>query len=357
MKIEVIPAQELSAEYQALWAEIQAANRDLDSPYFHPEFTRVVAQVGRAVEVAVLSEAGRVVGFLPFERRKGNLGRPVAGPLSDFHGVVMRPGHAVDARRLVAACGLSAWFFRRLIAGQAAFESYRWALRGSPYIDTSRGFDAYCEQRRRSGGKTVGKTFRKLRKLERDLGPVRFEALTADREVLRSLITWKAEQCRRTGLFDYVSVPWTGQLLEALLCRRDDALRGMMAALYIGDELHAALYGMRSNRVLHLWITTYCRTWAQYSPGYQLLIKLIEAAPQLGIDRIDLGAGEDPFKQHFMSGTIPVAEGSVDLRTGAHQWRRLLHRVRRLVRESPLRKPVARPWRLVKRLHDEAEFA
>jgi CelD/BcsL family acetyltransferase involved in cellulose biosynthesis len=69
MKIDIIPATEFSRDHIAAWRALQQADPALDSPLFHPEFTRAVAAVRDDVEVAVLEEAGEFVGFFPGSSR------------------------------------------------------------------------------------------------------------------------------------------------------------------------------------------------------------------------------------------------------------------------------------------------
>ena len=79
MNIRLIPAEQLTPEHVAAWADIQRAEAALDSPYFRPEFTQAVAAVRGDVEVGVLEEGGEPVGFFPFQRGRGNVARPVGG--------------------------------------------------------------------------------------------------------------------------------------------------------------------------------------------------------------------------------------------------------------------------------------
>src|SRR5262249_1313532 len=133
--------------------------------------------------------------------------------------------------------------------------------------------------------------------------------------VLAQLIEWKRAQYKRTDARDVLGYPWVLALLERLLARRDPAFRGMLSALYIGDRLAAVHLGMRSYRVLEWWVPAYDRGVDTYSPGLLLLAEIAKAARSLGIARIDLGKGMEPYKLSFMSGTIPLAEGSVECDT------------------------------------------
>lgn len=356
MKITAIPARELEAGHVAAWVALQSGDRTIDSPFFRPEFTQAVAEVRSDVEVAILEQDSSLVGFFPFQRGRGNVGRPVGAPFSDFHGLILRADHELDATDLIRDCGLSAWHFDHLLATQRAFHACHWRQVGSPYIDISRGFDDYHSQRRRAGSREIRNMLRKLRKLERELGPVRVEIATKDKQVLDAAIAWKADQYRKARLFNVFSPDWTRQLFRRLLDKTDVAFHGTMFALYVNDELQAASYCLRSYHVLHGLLTAYSRKLAKYSPGAQLLLKVVQAAQDLGIQRIDMGKGDEAYKQSFMSGSISLAEGSVDSRLGRRALRRAWYRTFLRVRESPLRGPLTVPWRLISRVRDQIQF-
>jgi CelD/BcsL family acetyltransferase involved in cellulose biosynthesis len=121
----------------------------------------------------------------------------------------------------------------------------------------------------------------------------------------------------------------------------DSSFRGMLCAVYFGERLAAARFGLRSGNVLHGSIMAYNPELASYSPGSILLVQTARAAQDLGISRIDLGKGPEQYKQQFKSGETTVAEGAVDMRLTAtirKGWRC----TREIVRASPLRAPAQR---------------
>jgi CelD/BcsL family acetyltransferase involved in cellulose biosynthesis/glycosyltransferase involved in cell wall biosynthesis len=311
MKFTTLRADQLTADHLRAWSDLQRADPALDSPFFRPEFTRAVAAVRPGVRVAVLEEGGAPAGFFPFQDRGWGIGGPVGGRLCDFQGVVARPGLAWRADELVRACGLLAWDFDHLVASQGAFVPYHYATAGSAFMDLSKGFEAYADERRRTGSRLLRQTQRLALKLGREVGPVRFEPHAADPHVLATLIDWKAAQYRRTGATNVFAFGWTVRLLERAVGERGEAFAGKLSALYAGGRLIAIDLGLRSYGVLHGWFPAYHPGFAQYSPGTILLLEIAKAAEALGLRRYDLGKGPEPYKARFMSGAIPVAEGSV----------------------------------------------
>src|SRR4051794_12390922 len=100
INVRLTRPEKLTSEELALWDRLQRQQPDFESPYFRPEFTQAVAGVRQDVEIAVLQQDGKAVGFFPFQRSSLNLGKPVGGKLNDFHGVLLPRGVHIDARQL-----------------------------------------------------------------------------------------------------------------------------------------------------------------------------------------------------------------------------------------------------------------
>lgn len=333
MKIRLAKAAQLTMAETSAWTRFHRADPTLHSPYFHPLFAKAVAAVRHDVEVAVLEESGEIVGFFPFHRDRWDRGRPVGMRLSDLHGVILARGVRLDARELISGCRLKSWRFDHLLAAQEPFVSYHGYRTESPYMDLGGGFDAYLTGQRQGGSRLIPEVMRKARKMKREVGPVRFEWHTGEQRVLDTLIHWKAEQRKRTKSVNTLGFEWVLDVLNRIRHTETEEFAGLLSALYVGDQLAAAHLGMRSKRVLHYWFPTFNRTFGQYSPGLILLLEMARAAASVGIDRIDLGKGDERYKTSLRSGTIAVAEGSVRLQVGRiHQ---VLDRGREWVRSTP----------------------
>jgi CelD/BcsL family acetyltransferase involved in cellulose biosynthesis len=338
VQIRSIPWNRLTEQQWAAWRQLQAADATLDSPFFHPAFSQAVAAVRDDVEVGVVEDDGSPIGFLPFHRQPGNAARPVGLHLSDFQGVIHRDGQ-FDAARVIAGCGLRVLHFNHLLDSQAPFAAHHWRSEPSPWMDVSGGFDHYLTTRANPRCDQIKQVGRHVRKIDRELGPIRVEPFCTDRAVLQRLIDWKIEQYRKLNSVNHLSHEWVRTLLTDLIERCDDELRGMLSVLYISERVAAIHLGIRSRHVLHSWIPAYDPALSKYSPGGVLLIELARMAETLGIGRIDLGRGPEPYKQRFMSGVTMVNEGAVDLRPLASRFHRGVRCTRELVRSSSLRAP------------------
>jgi len=349
MKVRVIPGGEVVGELAARWSEIQLSSRFLDSPYFCPEYIRATASVLPGVMVAILEREGHVAGFFPFQRGRGKVGHPVGGEMSDFQAVIAPEGAEWDAEELVRGCGLSAWRFDHLLATQQPFRAFHWKEAPSPYLDLARGFDAYRAERKAAGYREIERILYKARKAERRVGPLRFEFHTSDDRAFEALVRWKGEKLRSTGMANRFEVPWVTRFLDRIRHEQHEGFSAVLSTLHMGDRLAAVHLGMRSRSVFHWWLPTYDAELGAHSPGQISFIEVAAAAAARGVRRLDLGKGLEPYKTRLTSEAIPVAEGSIDLRPVGRRFWLNWHRAQDWARSSPLRRPLLKPARWLRR--------
>jgi CelD/BcsL family acetyltransferase involved in cellulose biosynthesis len=331
MKISVISPTELGTAERARWQALQDSNPLLASPCFSHEFTLAAAAARRDVRIAVLEENHRIVGFFPHQQRWG-MGLPAGGRLSDHHGVIAAPGVRIDWSELLRRSRLSYWQFDHLTASQHPGCEVQHAT--SPGLDLSGGFAAY-QERRNQASTVLSKLQRAGRKLARDLGPLRFEADCRDDAVFRHVLSMKSQQCRRTGALDFFSWDWTRTLVEQIRATDTEAFGGRVSALYAGQTLVAAHFGMRSRRVWHWWFPVYSHAYAPYSPGLLMLMNVAEFAAAQGHTLLDLGKGDEAYKSRFADCGAPLLEGVVARPTAVTLARQMRHSVGAWARSSP----------------------
>ncbi len=334
------------------WSEIQAAEPALDSPYFRPEFTQAVAQVRRDVEVAVIMDRGEAVGFLPFQRGPLNIGKPVGGKMSDYHGVIARSTTKVDAAELLHGCRLAGWDFDHLITTQPSFEPFATGRGASPYLDLTRGYEAYFAERRAAGVGEIKEIARKQRKCAREQGTITFEMESKDESALDLLLQWKSAQLRQSGLSDVFAFPWTSALLKNIFRQGSEKFNGLLTVLRLNGRPISILYSLRSAAVAHSWIFAYDKELAPYSPGSILLLNMAEAAQQHGIGKIDLGKGTERYKLSMGSAATPVWEGTVGRSSPALWLRSGWRSARDWVSRSPLAEVSKVPAKAIQPLRD-----
>jgi len=351
MKVDRVRPSELAEDDIELWSELQRSDAPLDSPFLRPEFAQAIGAVREDAEVAVIHDSTDTLGFFPYQRTRWGRGRPLGAPLSDFHGPSLRKTAEIAPKDLIRKCGLRHWHFDHLPAVQAGFRPSVRATAESRYIDLSEGFDAYCTARREAGSRQMTEAARKQRKLEREVGELRFEFHTSDSQVFERLLAWKSEQLQRMGGYQVLRFGWVVELLDRLRNVQSDDFSGVLSAVYAGETLVGVHLGLRTRDVFHVWFPTYNSAFSKYSPGAILLIELARSCGSKGIERIDLGKGDERYKSSFGSAAIELVEGSVDCdplsRALSNSWfaARDLSRQAHLKRVSKRAKQVFRQFR------------
>lgn len=344
MKAITYPWQEIRPDLALKWLDLRRTNPALDSPYFHPKFTGIIAWARPNVELAVIGDGNGIGAMLPFQRMPGDIGVPAGEHLSDYQGLICAPGFECDPRKLMKQCGLIAWDFDHLLTSQESFEPFHLSIEPSPQIDLSNGFDAYA--RSHTG---LFKAHRNnMRRLERDHGSLHFVPCSADPAAMKQLLAWKSQQYQSTGVRDVLADPWVTSVLHEIHRTQDRDFAGTLSLLYAGDRMVAAHFGMQSRTVWHYWFPAYDPEFAPYSPGTILLLKMAEYAPKSGIGIIDLGKGMFDQKRRLMNALTPVATGSVELLSMRYAKRALRRNLRSLVINMHLDGPARRLYRALR---------
>jgi CelD/BcsL family acetyltransferase involved in cellulose biosynthesis len=294
---------------------MQRATPSLANPFLSPEFAIAAGHDRPNAQVAVLNEGQSLVGFFPFERRRLGLGVPIGGRLSHYQGLVHAPGADWDPRELLRGCQLSAWQFDNLVVGQQPFKPYHAAAGPSPIIDLTDGFDDYYAKLRTRSPRFCRELARKTRKLGREVGDIRIVADSRDSGLLHTLMAWKSDQYRRTGVGDSFERRWIAGLLEALLSTHSCQVSGLLSVLFAGDQPVAAQFGLRTGSLMAGWYTGYDKRFARYSPGLIHLMQMSQQLGHMGINAIYMGKGARRYTKALKNSDVLFAEGIVTSRS------------------------------------------
>ncbi len=355
-RYQLISAKELDDGLLQAWRSVQATRTVFQSPYFSPEFTLAVAAVRPDVRVVIIEGDGRPVGFFPHQRSRWGRGRPVGGPLSDYHGVLIEPSADWSLPALMCAARLSVWPFDHLVGDLEQFSAYRRADSSSAQIDLSAGYPAYVQGRREAGSDYIPKTEGLARKLGREMGELRFTFHDLHDEGLTKLMAWKRQQYLRAKTTDVFGVPWTSQLLRNIAAIQTTEFAGMCSVLRVDDRIVAVHMGMRSRAVMHYWFPAYDPDLAKFSAGITLLLRMVRAAAELGIKTVDLGKGDSQYKQRLMTGAVALSEGLVCQPSLWSSVLRLRHKAEALQTHGGMSKALLLPLKLLKRIERAQRF-
>lgn len=315
MTVRVLTPDRLGAADISTWQALQGATPALASPFLSPEFARAVSRHRSTARVAVLSDGSGPVGYFPYEHRSLGLGVPIGSGLCDVQGLVHAPGLDWDVRALLRACGLRLWRYDHLTAGQRPFDSGVVRRSTSPVIDLTPGYEAYAAGLRGRSPALMSQLEAKERRLTRRVGEPRLVFEETAPELLETLMRWKSAQYRAKGQVDLFAKPPVAALLQGLVRTRSATCTGTLSTLYAGDRPVAMHFGLRSGRVLQYWFPAYDPEAARFSPGILLLLRMAQAAAAQGIEHLDLGKGEERYKQELKTGDLPLGEGWVTLGT------------------------------------------
>ena len=311
IKAELKKPSELSDSERQAWTAFTDADPSLASPYFRLEFAECCEEARADTRVLVVRENGQIAGFLPLQMGKIGYARPLAGPLSDVHGVIGEPGRAVNLRAWLKAGGVPLFEFHSALGLQPCWAGHSVVQDGSWIIDISNGYDAFEQARADLEPKAFRNIRARRRKLEDMDGGFEFRMDDDRPEAFATMREWKSQQYCRTGVFDVFSVGWTTDLLKALLKKRTDRFRGTCSTLNVDGKIAAVHVGMGSESRSHYWFPAYDPAFNKLSPGLLLLLEKVRFAASDGRDSVELGPGDYDFKRNLSSSQIPLAQGCI----------------------------------------------
>lgn len=308
MLVEVSPVQALSAADYSVWRQLCAENVGYASPFLCPSFARAVAMERRDLQVAIGRENGAPVMFWPFHRRPGGLLRPLATPLSDWHGPVIAPGYTINPAELVSRCGGSAVRFSALADPSGSFSGAGKKTEISWAMDLSGGAAAYRAALKSRQAKSLANTARCARKAEREIGPLRFTFQDPSIDAFERVIAWKRERFAETGKYDIFQVRWIRGLFDRLWRWSDPAFGLVVSTLHFGDRMVAGEIYLRKEDRLHAWISAFDRTLLSYAPGHILTDQMLSVADAENVRRVDFGTGNAEYKSRWCLSEDEIAD-------------------------------------------------
>jgi CelD/BcsL family acetyltransferase involved in cellulose biosynthesis len=306
---ETIRPRDLTEEDRQDWIGLLASGT-LRSPLFHPDFALAVGRQRGDARLLLVRDRKGLAAVFAHHRRPDGFARPIGSVFSDLHAVPMRHGLALRMPDLLTMAGVKVFRFAALAdAAAVRFEpahgphsTLAAVVNGDPA--------SFLAERTREHPKKF-KSFRRLaRKLEAGHGPVRLK-ISREPSDLATLLDWKRSQFRASGRHDVLSPAWARSLMERLLKKDGRDVRGRLIVLEAGGHMIAAEFGPCWGGVFHPWLAAYSPDWRAWSPGHLLVMKLIEAMPELGLERYEMGPGCANYKKYFANERTPVHAGII----------------------------------------------
>jgi CelD/BcsL family acetyltransferase involved in cellulose biosynthesis len=315
------------------------------SPYFRTEFAECVSRVRDDLHVTVAYRNDTPIAILPYQLASRKFGEPLGGAVNDYHGPICHPEYLVTAEELIRAAGLRRFKFHSWIRPDESILNSTYSQVTATVADFSDGFQQFHHELCQKSS-TLKRHPQKMRKLSREVGPLRLELNCRDERVLDWVIQKKRDKYKRTGVVDFFGVDWTRNLMHELHRFQSDDFQGVLSALYAGDKLVAAHFGMRAGTTLHYWYPVYDVDYRRYSPGTQLFLDIAKESATRGVEKIDFGYGEDPYKDKLTNRSFQVARGCVDFNRFRSNCNKQIDQLACRIKSSPAKQPLKRFIRL-----------
>jgi CelD/BcsL family acetyltransferase involved in cellulose biosynthesis len=163
---------------------------------------------------------------------------------------------------------------------------------------------------------------KKMRKKERtlaDYGQVRFERASGAHDVRRVLDVFfkqKRARMRILGMPDAFSAPGVRRFIEAAATEEASGRRPPIElyALSVNDIIVATMGGIvGGGRFCAMFNSIIRGPYATESPGEQLIVRLVRACCERGLETFDLGIGEAHYKTLFCGDAEPLFDSYLPL--------------------------------------------
>ncbi len=299
---------ELGAAEIEQWHAFQRASFALDHPFSSPEFAIALGGLRSEARVAVVESEGALAGFFPFVTSRLFGARPIAERLAPRQAFVHAPGLSWSWPDIARAACIPVIHLVGVVEPEVP--GLERALKvESSLVDLSGGLAAYWETV--GGRRSIKIMGQKRRKLERTLGLIELRIGAPSDAELGELLEWKSAQARRNGWGEPFRQPWKRELVAVLAASERPGLSGVFASLRVGGVPVASDLSLRSPTVLVDWIRAYDNDYARFSPGSILFMELLDLAAKAGVDAVDLGIGNEPFKQSWRNARETLGIGAV----------------------------------------------
>lgn len=309
MKCEILPAQELGSARLQAWEQLLAHFPLCKNPNLSPWFAMALAP-HRPTQVGMVWDHDRLLAVLPFHMMNDGECEALALGVSDHHGPLFHRDWHLPYLEIYRLLGIKEYRFDHLLA-HPQIEGVTW--QPSHLINLANGEVGYHRVLRNRGSRLWRQMQYQLRKLGREVGAVTFVPQFQSHELLDILISWKSRQFCRTQVSDDFDLPWNRPFLHELLRTQERSCTGLLSGIFAGGKPLALHMGTCSPQVLQTCYTAYDPEYATYSPGALLSFFKVGYCLEEGIPLVDLGKGNEAYKQRWANDHLWVAEGLLSI--------------------------------------------
>lgn len=309
MICEILPAQELGPTRLQAWEQLLADSPVCKNPNLSPWFAMALAP-HRPTQVGMVWDHARLLAVLPFHVLDDGVCEALALGVSDHHGPLFHSDWYLPYLEIYRLLGIREYRFDHLHA-HPQIEGV--TLQSSHLVNLAKGEEAYRKELRNRGSRLWSRMQYQVRKLAREVATVTFVPELQSHELLDLLISWKSRQFRRTQTRDDFDQVWNRPFLHELLRTQERSCTGLLSGVFAGGKPLALHMGTCSPQVLQTCYTAYDPEYASYSPGALLSFFKVGYCLNEGIPLIDLGKGDEAYKQRWANDRLLVAEGRLSI--------------------------------------------
>lgn len=346
MRIETAHPKFLDESDIARWRALQAADPDLASPCLTPEWARIIGEARPDARICIIEDGAAYFGA---QRMSRFTAMGLGAPISDYQGMIAQPGLHVDAAALCRALKVGRIDLTHVPAGQTILDGAVAHSEGSWISETAGGRAAYEANLKAQRAEFVRQTDKKLRKLTKEHGEVRF-AVSRDRADFEALLAWKRAQLELTGQPAIWDTPWVRQVIDACFDAQSEHFAGLLFTMHVGDRLAAANFCVRSASAVNMWIIAHVDAFEAGSPGVQLARWVIGWAGDQGLDEVDFGPGEYRYKRQLATTQRQLEWGVASGLSFSGAVRRTEYALRAKIERLPSPKLAALPGKAMRRI-------
>jgi CelD/BcsL family acetyltransferase involved in cellulose biosynthesis len=345
VRFETIHPKELGPVEIGLWRAHQQTRPGAQSPYLTPDWAQIV---GAARDDARVVTIGGGRGFFAAQRLSRFAAMGLGAPIADYQGVVAE--HGVDVAPSLLCRALKVGRIDLTHVPEGATPLAAGGSDGSWIAETSGGRDLYEAGLKLRRGEFVRQADKKARKFARERGAPEFRAASPNADDFATLIGWKNEQLARTGQPQTWATPWVRAVLDQCFATHDTRFAGQLFTMHIETRLIGAAFGLRSGRVLHIWLIAHDAEFDTYSPGVQLARWLIGWAGDQGVVEVDFGPGDYQFKRQLSTAQRQLQRGVIAGASFSGAVRRVENAVRARIECAPHAALAALPGKAMRRI-------
>lgn len=305
---------ELSSSHWQLWLETAQKDKRFASPFYHPQFTKVVARQRDDVRILVIEDSNAPLALWPLHLRHGGVARNIGVPFADYQGPVLFSDQTLKWRSEISAAGINSlpfWAFPKTLSTLISETDGFHILEEAPahIVDLTEGVETFLEAQAKISKQFYKNLRRRKRNLEKDHGS--YDVMVSDKphDALNALIKAKSKQFAETGTHNVLAAPWVQSLFHDFLDCDEDNFKYVIYQLRLGEHDIAYESMYEHGAYAHSNWVTYDREFYKYSPGHILFEGLLHIEATQNYDYINLGVGMADYKGNFANMTENTISG------------------------------------------------